>query len=103
VGVVDLAGLTLFFWWTLHFLLSGRESWTRTAPSAVATGLFFVGLGAFASLYFSSTIVSDSHLYGTIGVVFSLLTWFIAIGAVVTLGSAVGVVWNKRRKVPGQK
>jgi uncharacterized BrkB/YihY/UPF0761 family membrane protein len=43
------------------------------------------------------TIVSDNKLYGTIGVVFSLLTGFVAIGAVVTLGAAVGDVWHQRR------
>jgi hypothetical protein len=51
----------------------------------------------FASFYFSSTIVFDSRLYGAIGVVFSLVTWFIAIGAVITLGAVVGVVWDNRK------
>jgi membrane protein len=59
--------------------------------------VFWVGLGGFASLYFSSTLVSDSHLYGTIGVVFTLISWFIAIGAVITLGAVVGHTWIIRR------
>jgi membrane protein len=96
LGLVDFTGLTLFFLWSLHFLLAGREPWRRVAPSAIATALLWIGLGAFASFYFSSTIVSDSRLYGTIGVVFSLLTWFIAIGAVIALGAVVGVVWEDR-------
>jgi len=96
LGLVDFAALTLFFWWTLRFLLGGREPWRRLGPSAVATAVFWLGLGVFASFYFSSTIISDSRLYGTIGVVFDLLTWFIAVGAVLTLGAVVGVVWEKR-------
>ncbi len=52
-----------------------------------------MGLGVFASDYFSSTVVSESHLYGSIGVVFTLVTWFIAIGAVLALGAVSGVVW----------
>jgi membrane protein len=96
LGLVEFAALALFFWWTLHFLLGGREPWRRVGPSAIATALFWIGLGVFASFYFSSTIVSDSRLYGTIGVVFSLMTWFIAIGAVITLGAVVGVVWEQR-------
>jgi membrane protein len=80
----------------VHFLLAGREPWRRIAPSAIATALFWLGFGVFASIYFSPTIVSDSRLYGTIGVVFSLLTWFIGMGAVITLGAVVGVVWTKR-------
>jgi membrane protein len=96
LGSVDFVALTLFFWWSIHFLLAGRESWRRIGPSAIATALFWLGFGVFASIYFSPTIVSDSRLYGTIGVVFSLLTWFIGIGAVITLGAVVGVVWINR-------
>jgi membrane protein len=62
------------------------------------TALFWLGLELFSSVYFSATIISDSRLYGTIGVVFSLLTWFIAIGAVVVLGAVGGVTGNSRRK-----
>lgn len=97
LGLVDFALLTLFFWWSIHFLLAGRESWIRVVPSAVATAIFWMGLGVFASFYLSSTMVSDSRLYGKIGVVFTLVTWFIAIGAVITLGAVAGVVWQRRR------
>jgi membrane protein len=60
--------------------------------------VFWVGLGAVAALYFGSTLVSDSHLYGTIGVVFTLVTWFIAMGAVITLGAVVGAQLQARRE-----
>ena len=100
LGLVDFVLLTLLFWWSIHFLLAGRESWSRIGPSAVATAIFWIGLGVFASFYLSSTLVSDSRLYGKIGVVFTLVTWFIAIGAVITLGAVVGAVLEKRR-VPG--
>ena len=95
--LVDLAAYGLFFWWTIHFLLGGKRSWSDTAPAAIATALFWIGLGLFSALYFSSSLVSDSHLYGPIGVVFTLVTWFIAIGAVITLGAVAGVVWTGRR------
>jgi membrane protein len=78
-------------------LLAGRVPWSRVLPSAVATAVFWIGLGVFASFYFSATVTSDSKLYGAIGVVFTLVTWFIAIGAVITLGAVVGVVWQDRR------
>jgi membrane protein len=97
VSVVELAGFTLFFWWSVHFLLGARESWRAVLPAAVATAVFWVGLGVFAAFYFSSTIVADSKTYGTIGVTFTLVTWFIAMGAVVTLGAVVGAVWQRRR------
>jgi membrane protein len=55
------------------------------------------GLGVFSQFYFSSTIISDSRTYGAIDAVFSILTWFIAIGAVIILGAVAGVVWEDRR------
>jgi membrane protein len=97
LGLFDFLTLTLFFWWTIHFLLRGREPWRQIRPAAISTALFWLGLGVFASFYFSSTVISDNRLYGTIGVVFSLMTWFIAIGAVLALGAVVGAVWQNRR------
>jgi membrane protein len=97
ISVVELVGFILFFWWSIHFLLGGREPWRRVRAAAIATSVFWVALGAFAAFYFSSTIVDDSKTYGTIGVTFTLVTWFIAMGAVVTLGAVAGAVWAKRR------
>jgi membrane protein len=94
--LVTFAVMTPFFWWTTHFLLSGRVSWRRLLLPAIATGAFFAGLGVFSKFYFSSTIISDSRTYGTIGAVFGILTWLIAIGAVIILGAVVGVVWDRR-------
>jgi membrane protein len=95
--VVEVVGFLLFFWWSIHFLLGGRDSWRSVAPAAVTTALFWVGLGVFAAFYFSSTIVDDSKTYGTIGVTFTLVSWFIAMGAVLTLGAVAGAVWQRRR------
>jgi membrane protein len=81
----------------MHFLLAGRVRWRKLLPSAILTGVFFAGLGVFSRFYFSSTIISDSRTYGTIGAVFSILTWFIAIGAVIILGAVAGVVWEDRK------
>jgi membrane protein len=99
-GLVEFVLFTLFFWWSIHFLLAGRESWRAVRPAAIATAFFWVGLGVFAAFYFSTTIVDDSKTYGTIGVTFTLVTWFIAIGAVIDLGAVVGAVWQKRRRRP---
>jgi membrane protein len=96
-GLVEFVLFSLFFWWSIHFLLAGRESWRAVRPAAVTTGLFWMGLGVFAAFYFSTTVVSDSKTYGTIGVTFTLVTWFIAVGAIISLGAVTGAVWHKRR------
>lgn len=96
-GLVRLVASLLFFWWTMHFLLAGRAPWSALARPAVVTAVLWLVLAVFSSLSLSSSIVSDSKLYGTIGVVFTLLTWFILVAGVLVLGAAFGAVWQKRR------
>jgi membrane protein len=104
VELVTIAVMTPFFWWTMHFLLAGRVSWRRLLPSAIVTGVFFGGLGVFSKIYFSSTITSDSKTYGMIGAILGIMTWLIAIGAVIILGAVAGAVWDDRRsqRIPGR-
>jgi uncharacterized BrkB/YihY/UPF0761 family membrane protein len=64
--------------------------------SRYATGAFFVALGVFSKFYFSATIIDDSRTYGAIGAVFSIMTWFVAIAAVVIMGAVTGAVWQDR-------
>ena len=97
---VTYAGTAAFVWWTMHFLQAGRVPWRRLLPAAVLTAVLRIGLGLFSAVYFSSAIISDSRLYGTIGVVFTLLTWFIAIGAVIVLGAVGGATWNQHKRRP---
>jgi membrane protein len=94
--VFRFAAATAFFGWSVHFLLGGRTPWRRVVRPAIVTALAWLGLALFSSIYFSSSVVSDSRLYGTIGAVFSLLAWFIAVGAVVVLGAVVGEIWQQR-------
>jgi membrane protein len=97
-ALVGVLALTVFFGWTMHLLLAGRLPWPELIRPALVTALMWLGLGVFSSAYFSSAVVSDSRLYGTIGVVFSLLTWLIAVAAVIVLGATAGAVWEERRQ-----
>jgi membrane protein len=95
--LVTVAITTPFFWWTMHFLLAGWVPWRTLLPSAIITGIFYGGLGVFSRFYFSETIISDSKTYGTIGAIFGIVTWLIAIGAVIILGAVAGTVWEDRK------
>jgi membrane protein len=95
-GLTVFCATVLFFTWSMHFLLRGHRPWRTLVVPALATAVFWLGLEGFAAIYFSATITSDSRLYGNVGVVFSLLTWFIAIAAVVSLGALVGDVLQQR-------
>ena len=58
---------------------------------------FFTGIGVFSKFYFSATIISDRKTHGTIGAVFGMMTWLIAIGAVPIRGAVTGVAWDEWR------
>jgi membrane protein len=96
LGLVSLVGWTLFFGWTMHFLLAGRVPWRQLIRPALLSGLFWLGFALLSSVYFSTALISEHKLYGTIGVVFILATWFIAVGAVIVLGAVCGAVWQER-------
>lgn len=88
--------VAIFFLWTMHFLLAGRVPWRHLVRPALVTALLWLAFGFFSSVYFSTTVIDDSKTYGTIGVVFTFLTWFIVIGYVVVLGAAIGAAWQRR-------
>jgi membrane protein len=94
LDLVSLVTTTLFFWWTLHYLLAGRVAWRRLFRPALTSGVLWIGFGLFSTVYFSSLLISDSHTYGTIGVVFTLITWFFLIGGIIVLGAVFGAAWQ---------
>jgi membrane protein len=96
LGLVGLVVLTAFWWFTMWFLLAGRIPWRELLPAAIATAVCWLGMEVVFSFTFSSTVISDNKKYGTIGVVFALMSWLIAIGVVIILGAVVGVVWRER-------
>jgi membrane protein len=94
--LVSFALVTIFFMWSMYFPLAGRVAWHRVMLPAFLTAIFWLGLALFSTIYFAPAVISEQRLYGTIGVVLVLLTWFIAIGAVVVLGATLGAVLQER-------
>lgn len=101
-ALLGFAVVAIFFLWTMHFLLAGRVQWRHLVRPALLTALLWLVFGLFSSLYFSTTIIDDTKTYGTIGVVFTFLTWFIAMGFVIVLGAASGAAWQRRATGPGE-
>jgi membrane protein len=96
-ALLRAGGAALFFGWTMYFLLAGRVAASKLWRAALLTGVLWVALGIFSSLYFAPLVTSDSKLYGAIGAVFSILTWFMLIGVIIVVGATVGAVWHQRR------
>jgi membrane protein len=96
IAVVALIGATAFWWCSMWLLLAGKLAWRELFPSAVATGIFWLGMVIMFRLTMSSTIISNNRRYGTIGVVFAIMSLLIAIGVVIMLGALVGLAWQER-------
>jgi membrane protein len=95
-GIVILVAFTGFWWLTMRFLLAGRIPWRRLFPSAVATGLCWLGMVAVFSATFSGMVISSYNRYGPIGIVFDIMSYLLAIGVVIILGAVAGIVWRER-------
>src|SRR5437588_651816 len=55
-AAVGFVVITLFFWWTMHFLLGGRVGWRRLVRPALVTGILWIGMAVFSSAYFSPVV-----------------------------------------------
>ena len=98
-GILGFVVVTVLFGWTMHFLLAGRVPWRFITRPALISGLLWVALAVFSSKYFSTTVVDDSKTYGTIGVVFTFLSWFMLIGLVIVLGAVTGSTRSIRSRI----
>ena len=95
-GIVILVAFTGFWWFSMRFLLAGRITWRKLFPSAVATGLCWLGMVAVFSSTFSGMVISSYDRYGPIGIVFDIMSVLLAIGVVIILGAVLGIVWRER-------
>ncbi|WP_322762896.1 hypothetical protein [Frankia sp. Cr2] len=89
-------------WWMQHFLLGGRIGWRALLGGAVSLTIALFGLSVFMAIFLSGSITGRSHQYGPIGVVFALLSWFIAIAVVMLGGALVGATLYQRRSIDNQ-
>jgi membrane protein len=94
--IVNIPALVGFWWFTMWFLLAGRASWRRLYPCAVTTSAFWLGMLAVFNVIFSGMVIGYDQKFGPIGVVFALMSFFIAIGVVIVLGASVGLMWQDR-------
>jgi membrane protein len=101
VLLVILIGLPVTFGWawaTQHLLLAGRIGWLLLLPGAIAMAVGLIGLRLLVHAFLSHTITSHFHEYGPLGVVFVLLSWFVAFSVVVLGGGVIGAGIQEHRQ-----
>jgi membrane protein len=100
VLVTAIAGLVLvtaWAWWSQHLLLGGRVGWRELLPGAVLIGVGLVGLRLFSDAFMSEAITTHYARYGPLGIVFMLLSWFIAFSVILLGGALLGAELYEHR------
>ncbi|MDX2682730.1 YhjD/YihY/BrkB family envelope integrity protein [Streptomyces sp. NY05-11A] len=87
-----LVAETLMWWWTQHLLLIARLPWSALLPGALLAGAALSVLTSVAHLYVPRVLNHSLDKYGSLGAVFTLLSWLIALCVVVTLCITAGAV-----------
>jgi membrane protein len=88
--VVGTPLVTGWAWCTQYLLLAGRVPWRPLLPGAVVIALGLIGLRLAAGIVLSPAITEHYQEYGPLGIVFMMLSWFVAFSVVMLGGAAVG-------------
>jgi membrane protein len=87
-ALLSVLGSLLFWAWTPRILLGRRLALRRLLPVALVTSVGVLILTLVSPLYMPSMVHDNAARFGTIGVVFALLSWLVAL-AFIVVGSAV--------------
>ncbi|MFE7773329.1 YhjD/YihY/BrkB family envelope integrity protein [Streptomyces sp. NPDC057445] len=92
---VTLVSQVLLWWWSQHLLLGGLVRWLPLLPGALLTALAVTALSV-SSRYYMPRALNRSHAeYGSVGPVFTLLSWLIVLCVAIAIGITVGAVLAK--------
>lgn len=91
-AVVD--GLLVF--WTFRALTNVGVPWRAHVPGAILGAIGFGALKLLAGFYVARLVTTSSALYGSIGVVFALLAWFVLGAKLLMYAAAFNVVRYER-------
>ncbi|WP_436771370.1 YhjD/YihY/BrkB family envelope integrity protein, partial [Yinghuangia sp. YIM S09857] len=90
-------GSIALWWWTPFVLLSGRVRWRALLPTALATAVGTLALGAVSAKYVPHLLSTNERRYGTIGVAFAIESWLVVLFAVVLGATVLGAVMADTR------
>jgi len=90
--VLQLVSSVLLWWWTQHLLLGARIGWLPLLPGAVLAGVGMVTFVHVTGVFMPATLERSHAQFGSLGYVFTVLSWLIAGCCVMVAGIALGQV-----------
>ena len=90
--LVDL----LLVMWTFRALTNVGVPWRTHLPGAIVAGIGLGVLKLVAGFWVPRLVTSSSALYGSLGVVFALLAWFVLAAKLLMYATAYNVVRHER-------
>ncbi|MEU9865187.1 ribonuclease BN [Streptomyces sp. NPDC047971] len=90
--LLSLSTAVLLWWWTQHLLLGGRIGWAPLLPGGVLTGFGTVTYVYVSGMFLPKAMERSLAQFGSLGYVFTLLSWLLAACCVVVGGIALGQV-----------
>jgi len=88
---------TALFIWTFQQLANVQVGWRDHLPGAIVGAVGLAVLKLIGALYVPHLVVSSSALYGSIGVVFAVLAWFVLGAKLLMYAAAYNVVRYERQ------
>lgn len=84
------------FLWTFWLLAIVRVPWRRLVPGAIVAAVGFEILKVLGSVLVPRLVASSSALYGSLGIVFAVITWLLFFGRLLVYSSVLNVVVHER-------
>ncbi|MGW2520915.1 YhjD/YihY/BrkB family envelope integrity protein [Streptomyces sp. NPDC001617] len=90
--LLSLVTAVLLWWWTQHLLLGARIGWLPLLPGGVLAGVGMATFGYLSGLFLPAALKRSTAQFGSLGYVFTILSWLIAGCCVIVAGVALGQV-----------
>ena len=87
---------TLLCMWTFRTLTNVGVPWQAHLPGSIVAAVGYMIMKLIAGVYVPRLVASSSALYGSIGVVFALLAWFVLGAKLLMYSTAYNVVRHER-------
>lgn len=90
--IIGICANTLAFVWTSWILPNRRVAVRSIVPAAIVGGVAFEVLTLLGALVVPRLVQHSSELYGTLGVVFGVLTWLLILGRLIVHVAVIEVL-----------